>query len=148
MTGYVDVMLNHRQCGVTQILFEQEHVAPIQKELGCVGVPHEVWMEPGDSRGLGEPLCEGPEGVRRQRVSIYGEEKGILPWTGRFNPEEIRVVNESPLTGYAESDDALLVAFAQYLDVPVLEMNVLLLQTGDFRQATSEILSPVSNIRE
>ena len=78
-------MFNHHQGGVAQILFEQEHVTPIQQELGCVGVSHKVRVEPGNSGSLGEPLREGPDGRRRQGVSIDGQEKGVLFRVGGFN---------------------------------------------------------------
>ena len=67
----------------------------------------------------------------RKKLSTFGR-VGL-------NPVMIGVVNEPTLAGRAKSNDTLLVALAQDLDVPVLKVNILVLEGDDLGEAQARI---------
>ncbi len=42
----VNIPQNHVQRGVAQVLLQQEYVSAVQQKLGCIGMPHEMGMQP------------------------------------------------------------------------------------------------------
>jgi len=65
----------------------------------------------------------------------YGQEEGIDAGMSGLGPEMVVVVEEGPLAGHAEGDDALLGTLAQYLDVPFLDVDTHLFQVSNLGQS-------------
>ena len=80
-------------------------------------------LAPGSFR---QQIRKGADSLRSQGVPIYRQEESINAGMGRLRPEVEVVVEERPLAGNAEGDDPLLGAFAQHLNVPLLDVNSLL----------------------
>ena len=52
------VMFHHRQSGMTEVLFQQEHIAAIKQEPCGVGMPEEMWVETFHPGGRGQSVHE------------------------------------------------------------------------------------------
>ena len=87
-------------------------------------------MELGDPGRRGHTGGRGSQRVRGHGTAVDAEEKGVNPRMGWLHPKVIRVMDQSPLAGHPEAHDPFLVALSQDLDVPVLDVDVLVLE-GD-----------------
>ena len=92
LAGDVHIVLHHEQRRVTQVLFQQEHVAAVEQKMGRIGMPQEMDVQPRDTGGLGQPSRKGADTVRSQRVPVYGQEEGIDAGMSGLGPEMVVVV--------------------------------------------------------
>ena len=102
LAGDVHVVLRHEQRRVTQVLFQQEHVAAVEQKMGRIGMPQEMDVQPRDTGGLGQPSRKGADTVRSQRVPVYGQEEGIDAGMSGLGPEMVVVVEELSLIHISE----------------------------------------------
>ena len=74
-TRHMDVMLDHRQGGMSEVLFQQEHISSIQQEPCGVRMPEEMCVEAFHPGGCGQSVHQGFYGFYGERVAIYGHEE-------------------------------------------------------------------------
>lgn len=145
----VRVVLHHLEIGVTEQIFESDHLAAVAEVFGGEGVAKAMRMDVGDAGAIAETLNEPTQGVAGEGALIADGEEKIIGCAAANAlvenlPEQLRgahaEVNNAELVAFAVRDDDRTLGETEMLDSDVAQF--LRAQAGVEQDEENEPITP------